>query len=169
MRPNPKPHSCAGCPAADYGVGFVPPIIPKRQTNLAIVGQGPGEMEARFSEPFFPQAPAGQKLTGWLHQAGLQRTRVLLTNVVWCWLPAAKPKGIPKGNREPTHQEIAHCYRVHLRPCLTRLGFDKPDTFIVPVGAPSTRFFLGLEKGADKYLGTITQRELPTCADDTED
>ena len=126
-------------------------------------------MEARFSQPFYPQAPAGGKLTSWLHQAGLQRTRVLITNIVWCWLPKAKPKGLPVGNREPTTSEVAACYERHLRPCLTGLGFDKPNTYIVPVGAPATRFFLDLEKGADKYLGTITQRELPTCGHDTED
>ena len=155
MRPKPKPLVCMDCPAYSYGVGFVEPEVPKTQRDLTVVGQGPGETEALFSRPFHPEAPSGRMLTRWLNEAGFLRTRVLLTNVVWCWMPAAKPKGFPKGNREPTKAEISYCRRVHLDPLLATLG---SDDLIVTVGAPATGSLLQIE-GVSKYLGTFNYRE----------
>lgn len=152
---NPKPPTCEGCPAYGWGVGFVPPEVPTRQRDLTVVGQGPGETEAHTSRPFHPDAPSGRMLTRWLHEAGWQRTRALITNVVWCWLPEAKPKGIPRGNRSPTAAEVHHCRRAHLDPLLATL---QPNDLVVTVGAPATSSLLGVEK-VSKYIGTINYRE----------
>ncbi len=181
----PKPSGCDGCPARDWGVGFVPPELPRqrrssRQTetgegptlpgggvgsnvHVAFVGQGPGETEARTSIPFHPNAPSGDLLTRWMHSAGLQRSEVLVTNVVWCWLPKTKHNGVPMGNTDPKDGAIAHCLGAHLRPLLEEYGFvdDQPDDrkVIVTVGAPASRTFLGDPK-VERHLGTMVRREV---------
>ena len=155
MRPAKKPSSCTGCPALNWGVGFVPPEVPVRQIDQILVGQGPGETEAKFSRPFHPEAPAGRTMTRWLNEAGLQRTRTLLTNVVWCWMPKAKPKGMPVGNREPTAPEISFCRSAHLDPFLKEYSEEIPR---ILVGAPAARSFLGVE-AISKYNGTFVWRD----------
>jgi uracil-DNA glycosylase family 4 len=143
-------------------VGFVPPSVPRSgSATIAFIGQGPGEIEAMYSIPFHPEAPAGKMLTEWIHLAGLQRTEVLITNGVWCWLPAAKPNGVPKGNRDPTRDEQDHCYRQHLHPLLTKLGFDQPDKWVFTVGASVSKYLLELDGSSEKHLGTVTVKELP--------
>ena len=154
MRPAPKPDSCRGCPAYEWGVGFVPPEFPARVVDQIAIGQGPGETEANFSQPFHPEAPAGRTLNRWLNAAGLQRTRTLITNVVWCWMPAGKPKGRPVGNREPTPEEIEFCRRAHLDPLLEQF----PEQPRILLGAPATRSLLGVET-VSKYNGTFVWKD----------
>lgn len=172
MKPRQKPDTCRGCPAERYGVGFVPPLLPQRGApTVAFIGQGPGEMEARYSEPFWPQAPAGEKLMEWIYAGHGQRTQLLLSNIVWCWLPSHYDKGFPRGNREPTWDEVHFCYQRHLGPLLQRLGFLDDDAsgsggssgerWVFTVGTPATRHLLGEEK-VEAYLGTANQRRLPS-------
>ena len=146
---------------AEYPTGGLLPEADS--THIVFVGQGPGETEARTSQPFHPNAPSGDLLTRWMYQAGLQRTEVLITNVVQCWLPKAKPNGTPVGNRDPKENEIKHCYAAHLRPLLEQYGFlnDNPDDrkVIVTVGAPASRTLLGDPK-VERHLGTMVRRDL---------
>ena len=161
MKTSPRPETCRGCPADKWAVGFVPPEIPKSgSAQIAFCGQGPGETEALYSIPFHPEAASGKMLTEWIHLAGLQRTEVLVTNLVWCWLPHHYEKGLPKGNRNPEPDEADYCYRAHLYPLLTRLGFDQPDHWIFTVGAPASEYLLGIEK-SEPFLGTVSVVDLP--------
>ncbi len=136
---------------------------PHPDVHYAFVGQGPGEMEARFSQPFHPNAPSGHLLNQWIYSAGLQRTEVLLTNVVWCWMPASKVRGCARGSREPTEDETTFCMQAHLRPLLAEYGFidDQPEDrkVIVTIGAPASRTFLGDTK-TERHLGTMVRREV---------
>lgn len=162
MKPSPKPDSCRGCDAYEWGVGFVPSAVPRSGTaTIAFIGQGPGLTEALYSVPFHPEAPAGKMLTEWIHLAGLQRTEVLVGNLVQCYLPQSKTNGVPKGNRNPTPAEADHCYRAHLYPLLTKLGFDQPDHWLFTVGAPASEYLLQLDGSSEKYLGTVSVVELP--------
>lgn len=149
-----KPPACQGCPAYTFGLGFVPPEIPTRHTELVVIGQGPGAAEAHSSRPFHPDAPSGGMLTRWLNEAGWQRSRVLLTNVVWCWLPKSKGPGHATGSRDPKVSEINYCKAAHWGPLLSRY----PDTLTVTVGAPATRAILGVET-VSKYVGTFNHKE----------
>jgi uracil-DNA glycosylase family 4 len=151
----PKGPGCKGCPAEHYGVGFVAPTGP-RDAQLCVVGQGPGEMEARNDEPFYTEAPSGGMLTKWLYAAGFQRSDTLLTNLVWCWLPERKPNGIPQGNRNPRPAEIAHCRRVHLDPLLRVWKASAPrdrHSGLVSVGIPAQDALFSVR--GEKYIGTI--------------
>lgn len=155
-----KAPTCDGCPAREWGQGWVPPEVPRQPPRWALVGQGPGPSEAHSGHPFNPEAPAGATLTHWLHRARLLRSEALVTNVVWCWLPESITRGIPEGNREPTAAEAKYCYGQHLGPLLAAHGFDQPEKLIVAVGAPAARLLLGISK-VDKYMGTFNQKGLP--------
>lgn len=155
---NPRPPSCAGCPAHESGhaVGFVPPTGPP-DPAWVVVGQGPGQQEAIFGAPFWPTAPSGRMLRGWLHDAGIDERTVAFGNIVQCWLPSTRLGGeLGKGSRPPTAAEIQHCWRAHVGGWLTSLS-DRAH--ILSVGAPATRFLLGLgDKAPAENLAGVTHR-----------
>lgn len=151
-----KPPACVGCPAYDWGVGFVPPQG-HSDSCWAIVGQGPGEQEARTGEPFFENAPSGYRLTRWLYRADFSRRDFFITNVVWCWLPEKYVKGIPKGNRAPRVEEVRFCGRAHWGPALEALPNLEG---IIPVGVPAQEAF-GLP-GGEASAGTLFERDTRT-------
>ena len=157
-----KPNKCLLCPAYKWGVGFVPPTG-NLDSPIALVGQGPGSNEATFSTPFFPNAPSGGMLNRWLNKAGKSRTQMIIANVVQCWMPKSKTsKSVPSGNRSPTTAEIEFCWNAHVGPML----HASQAKFIVPIGAPATRWFLGLpEAGVEKYIGTFTKLDLREIED----
>ena len=66
--------------------------------RVMIIGEGPGADEDRIGRPFVGRA--GQLLDRMLAAIGLDRSGVLITNVVY-WRPP--------GNRTPTTAEIASC------------------------------------------------------------
>lgn len=148
----PKPPACDGCPARDHGLGFVPPTTPAG-AEWVVVGQGPGEQEALHSRPFHPQAPSGRLLRGWLSEAGIPEARTAFGNIVQCWLPTVRiTDQVGKGSRPPTPAEAAFCYRAHWHAWLTSLT---PEAHVLAVGAPATRFLLGLpgHLPADRLAG----------------
>jgi uracil-DNA glycosylase family 4 len=154
-----KPDSCEGCPAFEWGIGFVPPIGPSN-CRIAFVGQGPGESEAYSNVPFHPNAPSGSRLTSWLHLSHFQRCDVGIGNIVQCWLPKTKVKGSGRGNRDPLFSEIQWCWNVHVGEWLKSL----PELeWVIPVGVPAAKFLLGIpwKKGGERYAGTVTLCELP--------
>jgi uracil-DNA glycosylase len=71
---------------------------------VMIIGEGPGADEDRIGRPFVGRA--GQLLDRMLAAIGLDRSRVMITNVVY-WRPP--------GNRTPTAAEIASCLPFVLR------------------------------------------------------
>jgi uracil-DNA glycosylase len=71
---------------------------------VMIIGEGPGADEDRIGRPFVGRA--GQLLDRMLAAIGLDRSSVLITNVVY-WRPP--------GNRTPTAAEIASCLPFALR------------------------------------------------------
>ena len=153
-----RPKECEGCPANSWGIGWVPPSIPKKP-RMILVGQGPGQQEAWNSQPFFPMAPIGERMNKWLFRSGWSRTWLAIGNLVQCWLPKVKRSGSPDGNREPTQAEIEWCWNAHVGPWL----HSQDDLIKVPVGIPAARFLLGIPegKGAEKFLGTMNQVDLP--------
>jgi uracil-DNA glycosylase family 4 len=155
-----KPAACRGCPAFEYGLGFVPPTQVLENTQFAVIGQGPGEQEALFGEPFYARAPSGRTLRGWFSDAGIDLQRVAFANIVQCWLPKKRISGeLGKDSRPPTEAEASFCYEAHLRPWLESL----PDAHWIAVGAPATRFLLDLpqEKPAEQLAGVTHRKEFP--------
>lgn len=160
---NPHPEGCRGCPADHLGLGFVPPTTPPGTLDLIIVGQGPGEQEAQFSQPFYPSAPSGGMLRDWIRQveAKLGRTlRVAFGNVTQCWVPKQRMGGeLGKGSRDPLPEEVAHCWQYHVGPWLHSLP---PEVPVVAVGAASARRLLGLgDEAVGHLMGQTFLKELP--------
>ena len=114
--------------------------------EVAIVGQGPGQVEAGLGEPFV--GPIGQRMRDWLSRAAINPHRVYLDNVCRCWLPK---------NREPTAAERAHCTKAHLHPSLNQLRELK---VVVAVGMPASKSLLGNETITDAVVGTAFRRQL---------
>ena len=163
-----RPPACSDCPANKWSAGFVPPSGPP-DARLVFVGQGPGQQEAWNSQPFYPLAPIGQRFTKWLYRSGISRTEIQTGNLVQCWLPKTKKNGVPDGNREPTQAEISWCWNAFVGPWLhsgeSPLGGTTTDRMriVVPVGVPATKFLMGIDpkKGAEKFMGTMNEVELP--------
>ena len=114
------------------------------ETQLAFVGQGPGEVEAYQGKPFV--GTSGDLLVDWLHRAGLQRREVWITNIVQCWLPK---------NRAPTPKERARCWETHVKRELEALPNLK---VILPVGVPAMDSLLG-RKCSEREAGNIITYE----------
>lgn len=155
-----RPPECADCPSKGYGIGYCTYEGPPNPKFIWI-GQGPGEQEVETGRPFNPNAPAGSMLTRWMNQCGIPRNECWISNVVWCWLPKTKNRGgYGKESRTPTLAEIRYCWECHLGPVLRNMD---PEVPIFTVGAPATKWILGLswDKGADRYIGTPNMVVLP--------
>ena len=99
-----------------------------------IIGEGPGADEDRIGRPFVGRA--GQLLDRMLAAIGLDRSKVLITNVVY-WRPP--------GNRTPTAAEIASCLPFVLqhitlaRPSVLVLAGGTAAGALLPQGQGITR------------------------------
>lgn len=89
--------ACARCPLAARRTHAVPGEG-NPETDVLLVGEGPGAREDATGRPFV--GPAGQLLDELIHSIGWQRQDVLITNVVKCR---------PPGNRDPEPDEITAC------------------------------------------------------------
>lgn len=88
---------CTRCPLhrgrtqTVFGVG-------RRDADLLVVGEAPGEEEDRQGEPFV--GPAGRLLNAMLRAIGLSREQVYIANILKCR---------PPGNRDPRPDEADAC------------------------------------------------------------
>jgi uracil-DNA glycosylase len=75
--------------------------------RIVLVGEQPGDAEDRAGAPFV--GPAGRLLDDALEQAGLDRERIFVTNVVkhFKWRPA--PGGKRRLHERPDRAEVAAC------------------------------------------------------------
>ena len=130
--------AAAACRACDlyrhatqtvFGEGPVP-------AQLMLVGEQPGDREDIAGHPFV--GPAGQVLDRALEEAGIDRERVFVTNVVkhFKWRPA--PGGKRRLHEKPNRVEIGAC-----RPWLeTELSLVRPE-LVVLLGATAAQALLG--------------------------
>jgi len=85
---------------------YCPSFIPERFNGLMIIGEGPGENEARLKVPFVGRA--GELLDYTLRAAGIERTECFLSNATACFPP---PRGRDKNGKELSFED-AHPYAV---------------------------------------------------------
>jgi uracil-DNA glycosylase len=100
------------------------------RSPLVLIGEGPGDQEDRTGRPFVGKA--GQLLDRAIREAGLERSRLYITNTLKC-RAADWESGRPV-NRPPTEDETQACRRW----LLPQLAILKPKV-ILCIGAPSAK------------------------------
>jgi len=105
--------------------------------RIMLVGEAPGAEEDRAGLPFV--GPSGQLLDRMLGSIGLDRTQVLITNI----LPWRPP-----GNRTPSETEIAVCLPFLLR----HIALVGPEVLLL-LGATSVRAITGNSTGIRRLRG----------------
>ena len=87
--------------------------------------------------------PSGQRLNRWLRAAGLEPHKLLIMNIVQCWLP---------GDRPPRATEVEACRARHWGATLDSLN----PKVIVTVGVPAGKAVFG-PKYTAKMAGHIKE------------
>lgn len=88
---------CTDCSLCK-GINHHVPGIGSFDTDLMLIGEGPGAHEDRTGFPFM--GPAGELLEELLRAIGFTRADVFITNMIKCRAP---------GNRDPQTYEVAAC------------------------------------------------------------
>jgi len=118
---------CVACPELAATRTRVVPGVRPEGADVLLVGEAPGAQEDALGVPFVGRS--GQLLDSLLGEAGLDRERVAVANVLKCRPPA---------NRKPKRAEIARC-----RPWLTRQIELADPRVIVALGGTAAEWFFG--------------------------
>jgi uracil-DNA glycosylase len=119
--------------------------------DIMFVGEQPGDQEDIAGRPFV--GPAGRLLDKALEQAGIERARVYVTNVVkhFKW----EPRGKRRIHAKPDSAEIAAC-----RPWLeTEIAMVKPRA-IICLGATAAQALIGPGFRVTRQRGELLQSTL---------
>lgn len=102
-------------PQLEGFTGFIPPE--GTGTNgVCLMGEAPGEMEAKYGRPFCEEAPAGSCLSRLLRRAGLERDQFVISNAVWSrppgnYLDGARYEGGSIAAYQPFRERLFDLYR----------------------------------------------------------
>src|ERR1700681_1384365 len=119
--------------------------------KLMLVGEQPGDQEDHAGKPFV--GPAGKLLDTALVEAGIDRKKVYLTNVVkhFKW----EPRGKRRIHKKPNAAEIAAC-----RPWLdSEIAACRPKV-IVCLGATAAQALLGKDFRVTQHRGEFVKSTL---------
>ncbi len=133
---------CRGCRLSETRTRVVAGDGPTK-SKIMFVGEAPGRDEDISGKPFVGRA--GAVLAGALHDLGVTRHDVFITNTVKCR---------PPGNRRPKEDEVQACRR-HLEAELDEVG---PELVCI-LGLTAARGLLGEDSAMSELLGaerTIT-------------
>jgi DNA polymerase len=126
-----------------------------RKAEVMLVGEQPGDAEDVAGRPFV--GPAGRLLDKALEEAGIDRTRVYVTNVVkhFKW----EPRGKRRIHAKPNAAEIGAC-----RPWLeTEIALVKPRV-LVCLGATAAQALLGRTFKVSRQRGQLVPSPLAPIA-----
>jgi DNA polymerase len=114
--------------------------------DVMLVGEQPGDQEDRQGKPFV--GPAGRLLDGVLVDAGIDRTRVYVTNVVkhFKWTP----RGKRRIHGTPNQTEIVAC-----RPWLEGELEAVQPRMVVALGATAAKALYGASFRVSKQRGDV--------------
>ena len=140
----------AGCTACDlYKIG-TQTVFGEGTTQAAVmlVGEQPGDKEDREGRPFV--GPAGRLLDSALQEAGIDRTKVYVTNVVkhFKW----EPRGKRRIHKKPNAAEITAC-KPWLEAEIERVD---PDV-VVLLGATAAQALLGRQFRVTEQRGRFIE------------
>jgi DNA polymerase len=133
-----------GCPLAATATNLVF-SDGNPHAGLMLIGEGPGAEEDRAGKPFV--GPSGQFLDKMLASIGLDRTKLLITNLI-PWRPP--------GNRNPTDTEVATCLPFLLR----HVALARPKR-IVLLGALAAKAVLNETAGIRRLRGRWVPASIP--------
>jgi uracil-DNA glycosylase len=122
-----------------------------KKAEVMLVGEQPGDKEDLAGEPFV--GPAGKLLDRALEEAGIERDRAYVTNVVkhFAW----KPRGKRRIHRKPNLKEITAC-----RPWLeAEINVVGPRA-IVCLGATAAQAIIGRDFRVSRERGNFVESEL---------
>ena len=136
-----------GCPLAATATNLVF-ADGNPEAGLMLVGEGPGAEEDRAGRPFV--GPSGQFLDRMLASIGLDRTQLLITNLI-PWRPP--------GNRNPTDTEVLTCLPFLLR----HIALVRPRRLVL-LGALATRALTGGVTGITRMRGRWVEVTIPGLA-----
>lgn len=142
--------SCTACPLYRHATQTVFGEGPAR-ARLMLVGETPGNEEDLSGHPFV--GPAGRLLDRSLEEAGIDRDRAYITNVVkhFKW----ERRGKRRLHRRPSPGEIRAC-----RPWLdAEIGHVKP-LVLVCLGATATQALLGADQRVTRIRGRAVVSDL---------
>ncbi len=122
------------------------------QAPIMFIGEAPGEDEDRQGLPFV--GVSGQLLNQMLAAAGLDRTSVYISNILF-WRPP--------GNRSPTDAEIAACLPFTER----HIALVKPK-LLVFLGGVAAKSLLRTKEGITRMRGRWVDYTLPPSSNVTE-
>jgi len=143
-------HDCRACDLYKHGTQTVFGEGPSR-AEVMLVGEQPGDAEDLAGHPFV--GPAGRLLDKALEEAGIDRSRVYVTNVVkhFKW----EPRGKRRIHAKPNGAEIAAC-----RPWLeTEIALVKPR-ILVALGATAAQALLGKSFKVTQHRGRFVDSSL---------
>lgn len=128
--------AAAGCTACDLHRNATQTVFSQGSSGaeVMLVGEQPGDKEDRAGAPFV--GPAGRLLDEALEEAGIDRSKAYVTNVVkhFKWVP----RGRIRLHQKPNAEEIQAC-----RPWLeTEVEVVKPKV-VVCLGATAAQALLG--------------------------
>jgi DNA polymerase len=121
-----------------------------RRASLLLLGEVPGDEEDKEGRPFV--GPAGRLLDDALHEAGLLRNDVYVTNAVkhFRW----EPRGKRRLHKKPTTRQIEAC-----KPWLMAEILVVEPTVIVCLGATAAQSMLGRDFRINKHRGKFFKSE----------
>jgi uracil-DNA glycosylase len=145
--------AAAGCRACDLHKRATQTVFGEgpSKAEVMMVGEQPGDAEDLAGQPFV--GPAGKLLDRALTDAGIDRRRVYVTNVVkhFKW----EPRGKRRIHAKPNSAEIAAC-----RPWLeTEVALVKPRV-LVCLGATAAQALLGRAFKVSRQRGTFVASPL---------
>lgn len=121
---------------------FVPAVGPE-DANYMLIGEAPGENEVEQGEPFVGRA--GEELDEALHEIGVDREGLYITNLV---------KIRPPDNRDPKKDKINAW-----KPLLDKEIEEVNPEVIITLGNFASRELLNTDKGITSMHGRIFTRE----------
>jgi DNA polymerase len=141
---------CRACPLWKSGTQTVFGEGP-RGAEVMLIGEQPGNDEDLEGRPFV--GPAGKLLDRALEEAGIDRKKVYVTNVVkhFKW----EPRGKRRIHKKPSSREIAAC-----RPWLdAEIAVVKPRV-LVCLGATAAQALLGPQFRVTQHRGEFVESAL---------
>jgi uracil-DNA glycosylase len=137
--------ACTRCQLYKYATQVVPGEGPAR-ARIMMVGEQPGDQEDLAGKPFV--GPAGRVLDKAIHDSGLDRTTIFVTNAVKHF--KFEQRGKRRLHKRPNAYEIERCHLWYEY----EVALVKPE-LIVALGATAARSVVGRPVTISKMRGKI--------------